>query len=198
MCGGVTAYTAMKRSGVRPGQWIVLEGAGGGLGHLGIQYAKAMGMRIIAIDGGKDKEELCKKLGAEYYLDFLTEKDLVAKVIEITTYGTHGVVVMAASRTVYEQAPYLCRPRGTVVCVGLPKEKFNVGAPPMVMVLRELNVVGSVTGTRRDVDEAFEFTARGLVRPILTKGRMEDINDFADKMLAGKLPGRAVVKISDD
>lgn len=70
MCGGVTAYVACKRSQVRPGQWVVLPGAGGGLGHFAVQYAKAMGMRIIAIDGGDDKKELCKRLGAEEYIDF--------------------------------------------------------------------------------------------------------------------------------
>jgi propanol-preferring alcohol dehydrogenase len=70
MCGGVTAYVALKRSEVRPGQWIVLPGAGGGLGHFAVQYAKAMGMRVIAIDGGEEKRKLCKDLGAEEYIDF--------------------------------------------------------------------------------------------------------------------------------
>lgn len=67
MCGGVTAYVACKRSNVRPGQWVVIPGAGGGLGHFGIQYAKHMGMRVIAIDGGDAKRDLCLKLGAEKY-----------------------------------------------------------------------------------------------------------------------------------
>jgi Zinc-binding dehydrogenase len=70
MCGGVTAYVALKRSNVRPGQWVVLPGAGGGLGHFAVQYAKAMGMRVIAIDGGDEKRDLCKKLGAEEFIDF--------------------------------------------------------------------------------------------------------------------------------
>jgi len=70
MCGGVTAYTALKRSEVRPGQWVVLPGAGGGLGHFAVQYAKAMGMRVIAIDGGEEKRKLCKDLGAEEFIDF--------------------------------------------------------------------------------------------------------------------------------
>lgn len=74
MCGGVTAYTACKRSAVKPGQWLVVSGAGGGLGHLGLQYAKAMGMRVIAIDGGEEKAKLCKDLGAEEYLDFTNVK----------------------------------------------------------------------------------------------------------------------------
>ena len=72
MCGGVTAYTACKRSSVRPGQWCVVFGAGGGLGHFATQYGKAMGMRMIAIDGGEDKRKLCKEeLGAEEYIDFV-------------------------------------------------------------------------------------------------------------------------------
>lgn len=70
----VTAYVACKRSAVKPGQWIVLPGAGGGLGHFAVQYAKAMGMRVIAVDGGDEKRDLCKKLGAEAFIDFTTTK----------------------------------------------------------------------------------------------------------------------------
>jgi propanol-preferring alcohol dehydrogenase len=77
MCGGVTAYTACKRSAVKLGQWIVLPGAGGGLGHFTVQYAKAMGMRVIAIGGGDEKRDLCKRLGTEVYIDFTTSKDIV-------------------------------------------------------------------------------------------------------------------------
>lgn len=154
-----------------------------------------MGMRIIAIDGGAEKKALCERLGAEHFIDFMTEKDIVARVKEITTWGAHGVVVTAASKAGYDQAPYLLRPGGTVVCVGLPKENFVAGAPPIVIALRRLNIVGSVTGTLKDVDEALDFTARGLVKPILVKGRMEDIDRFSEQMLAGKLPGRAVIDL---
>lgn len=84
----------LERSGVRPSQWVVLEGAGGCLGHKGIQYTKAMGMRIVAVDGGKDKKELCMKLGAERYLDLTTQKDIMEKVMDITTYGAHGVIAL--------------------------------------------------------------------------------------------------------
>lgn len=70
MCGGVTAYKALKKSKVRPGQWIVIPGAGGGLGHFAVQYAKAMGMRVIGIDGGDEKKELATRLGAEHFIDF--------------------------------------------------------------------------------------------------------------------------------
>lgn len=148
MCGGVTAYTACKRSAVRPGQWIVLPGAGGGLGHLAVQYAKAMGMRVIAVDAGEQKGKLCRDLGAEEYLDFTQIADLAAEVLRITKHGAHGVVVTAAAREGYAAAPHFLRPGGTMVAVGLPKETDVVaGAPPILLALKRLNIVGSVTGT---------------------------------------------------
>lgn len=153
-------------------------------------------MRIIAIDGGAEKGELCKKLGAEEYIDFTTTKDIAAEVMRITTYGAHGVLVTAATKEAYASAPTLLRPGGTVVAVGLPKDSSVVaGAPPILMCLKRLNVVGSVTGTLRDVDECLDFTARGLVHPILTKGTLEDVDKYCELMIAGKLPGRAVLKV---
>ncbi|THX02056.1 alcohol dehydrogenase [Aureobasidium pullulans] len=192
-----SAYTACKRSAVRPGQWIVLPGAGGGLGHLAVQYAKAMGMRIIAVDGGDDKGKLCKQLGAEHYIDFLSCKDVAAEVMKLTTFGAHGVIVFAATKEAYGSAPNFLRPGGTVVAVGLPKDETIIaGASPLTLVLKRLNIVGSVTGTLKEVEEALDFTARGLVRPILTKGTLEDVDRFLQLLDQGKLPGRAVLKIA--
>lgn len=196
MCGGVTAYVACKRSAVRPGQWLAIPGAGGGLGHLAVQYAKAMGMRVIAIDGGAEKQELCKRLGAEEYIDFAATPDVVAEVVRITGLGAHGVVVTAGSEAGYQSAPRMLRPGGTMVAVGLPADPAVVaGAPPLLLALKRLNIVGSVTGTLKDVQEALDFTARGLVRPILTRGSLEDVEKFCGLMREGKLVGRAVLKI---
>lgn len=167
------------------------------LGHFGIQYAKAMGMRVIAIDGGEAKRELCMKLGAEAFIDFTTATDIPAEVMKLTSYGAHGVIVFSATKAGYEQAPALLRPGGTMVCVGLPKDSTVVaGAHPITMCMKKLNVVGSVVGTLRECDEALEFTARGLVRPILTHGGLDDINRFCKEMDAGRLVGRAVIKIA--
>ena len=197
MCGGVTAYTACKRSAVRPGQWIVMIGAGGGLGHFGVQYAKAMGMRIIGIDGGAEKGKLCKDLGCEAFIDFTESKDIAAEIMKLTTYGAHGVIVFAASKGGYAMAPSLLRPGGTMVSVGLPQDPTVVaGAPPILLAMKRIQVVGSVTGTLKDVEEALDFTARGLVHPILTKGTLADVDKFCSLMAEGKLPGRAVLKVA--
>lgn len=197
MCGGVTSYVACKRSQVKPGQWIVIPGGGGGLGHLAIQYAKAMGMRVIAIDGGDEKRKLCMDLGAEYFIDYTKSNDVPAEVMEITKYGAHGVIVTAATREGYATAPRLLRPRGTLVAVGIPSDPTIVaGASPILISTKMLNVVGTLVGTLKDVDEALDFTARGLVHPVLTHGTLRDLNDILAKMAAGKLAGRAVLKIA--
>lgn len=148
LCGGVTAYTAVKRSAVRPGQWLVVLGAGGGLGHFGVQYAKVMGCRVIAVDGGEEKGKLCRDLGAEEYIDFLSVQDIPARVKELTTYGAHGAIVFAAAKASYELAPHLLRPSGTVVAVGLPTSTDVIcGASPLVLAMKRLNIVGNETGT---------------------------------------------------
>lgn len=138
-----------------------------------------MGMRVIAIDGGDEKQELCTKLGAEAFIDFQKTKDITAEVMKITTYGVHGVIVTAASKPAYDQAVALLRPKGTVVVVGLPKDATIIaGAVPMVMAMKQLKVVGSVVGSLNDVKEALDLTARDLVHvssfPILLAGSQTD------------------------
>ena len=122
-------------------------------------------MRVIAVDGGDSKRELCLSLGAEIYIDFKTTKDIATQVLKITGHGAHGIIVTAATRAAYETAPNYLRPNGTVVAVGLPTDPtIMAGAPPVAVALRRLKIVGSVTGSLQDVEEALDFTARGLVK----------------------------------
>jgi alcohol dehydrogenase, propanol-preferring len=122
-------------------------------------------MRIIAIDHGSTKEELCRKLGAEEFIDFGTTKDVAAEVKRITGAGAHGVVVTAFTKEAYEVAPSLLRPQGTMVCVGLPHDgTTRPGALPSTLILGQLKIVGSVVGTMKDVDEILDLVVRGLVK----------------------------------
>jgi len=156
-----------------------------------------MGMRVIAVDGGDTKRDLCMRLGAEKFIDFTTTDDIAARVMEITGMGAHGVIVTASSAAGYATAPGFLRPGGTVVAVGLPADPTVVaGAPPMLLCLRKLSIVGSVVGTLKDVDECLDFTARGLVHPIITKGTLQDLDRLCHDMKAGKLAGRAVLKVA--
>jgi propanol-preferring alcohol dehydrogenase len=113
-----------------------------------------MGMRVIAIDGGDAKRDLCLSLGAEKFIDFTSTSDIATEIMKITKYGAQGVIVFSATKAGYEQAPHLLRPGGTMVCVGLPKDTSVVaGGHPILMCMKKLNVVGSVVGTLKDVEE---------------------------------------------
>lgn len=126
LCAGLTVYKGLKESGARPGQTVAIVGAGGGLGALACQYAKAMGLRIIAIDGGDEKKEMTAKLGAESYIDFLTSEDVVKDVQAATAdgRGPHAVLLVATSEKPFQQAAEYVRPRGTVVLIGLPPNAY--------------------------------------------------------------------------
>jgi alcohol dehydrogenase, propanol-preferring len=106
LCAGITVYKGLKESGARPGQTVGIVGAGGGLGSLACQYAKAMGLEIIAIDGGSEKAEMTKKLGAKYFVDFETSKNVVEDVKAATEdgLGPHAVLLVAANEKPFQQA----------------------------------------------------------------------------------------------
>ncbi|KAJ3508083.1 hypothetical protein NM208_g15873 [Fusarium decemcellulare] len=197
MCGGFSAYAACKRSAVKPGQWIVILRGGGGVGHFAVQYAKAMGMRVIAVDGGKEKGQMCRDLGAEVFIDFRECKDMAADVKKITTYGTHGALVAAPTKEAYDMAPLLLRPRGTLVALAIPKDPSIIAGTSAALVGgNRMNIVGSLVGTKKEAEEALDFTARGLVHPVLTKGSIDEIDKYCDLLTAGRIPGRVVVKVS--
>src|SRR5690606_3089170 len=121
MCAGLTVYNALKISGARPGQTVTITGAGGGLGSYGVQYAKAMGLRVIAIDTGEEKANTVKTLGADAFVDFKTTQDLIKAVKSHTDgFGPHAAIVVAAVPQPYEEALEYVRPDGVVVAVGLP------------------------------------------------------------------------------
>jgi alcohol dehydrogenase, propanol-preferring len=121
-------------------------------------------MRVIGVDGGDEKRKLCINLGAEKYIDYTKTTEIVSEIMRITTYGAHGVLVTAHAKSAYAIAPFLLRPNGTLVAVGLPEDTTAVaGAHPGFMVQKQLHVTGSLVGTLKDVEEALDFTKRDLV-----------------------------------
>lgn len=122
MCSGATIYRGITEAGLKAGDWVVFSGAGGGVGHMGVQYAKAMGMRVIAVDGGSDKEEMCKKIGADHFVDFTKVKDVAAEVVKIADgRGAHGHIVTASNGAAYRGAIGFLRTSGVLMCIGLRK-----------------------------------------------------------------------------
>ncbi|KAJ3160508.1 alcohol dehydrogenase [Geranomyces variabilis] len=191
LCAGVTTYKGLKESEVKPGQWVIISGAGGGLGHLAVQYAKAMGMRVIGIDAGT-KSDFCHKLGCDEFFDF-KDKNIVKSILEVTSGGAHGALLAVAIPEPYEQAISYLRPWGTLVTLGLPKKGSIIPADIFTVVMQRLTIRGSIVGTRTDAIEALDFAARGLVKVHLETKGLSEIKDVLEEMEQGKISGRIVL-----
>ncbi|MEZ2145557.1 alcohol dehydrogenase AdhP [Bradyrhizobium sp. DN5] len=189
LCAGVTTYKGLKETEARPGEWVVISGVGG-LGHVAIQYAKAMGLKVAAVDIAEDKLALAREAGADLAVNALAA-GAVDNVLAATGGGAHGVLVTAVSTAAFAQALKMVRRKGTVSLVGLPPGEFPT--PIFDVVLKRITVRGSIVGTRRDLDEAIAFAADGKVKAEVTKVPLTQINDVFDRMKAGKIDGRMVL-----
>ena len=189
LCAGVTVYKGLKMTEARPGQWVVISGIGG-LGHIAVQYAKAMGLRVAAVDIADDKLDLARKHGAELVINALDGDPVAA--IQKATGGVHGVLVTAVHPAAFGQAIGMTRRGGTIVFNGLPPGDFP--APIFDIVLKGLTIRGSIVGTRQDMEEALQFYARGQIRPTISERRIDEVNEILDEMKHGKIDGRVVIR----
>jgi len=193
LCAGVTVYRALKYSQTLPHDWVVLPGAGGGLGHLAVQYAKYMGLRVIAIDTGEEKRKLCQKLGADAWIDFATCKDIVAEVKRIADgLGAHAAVVTTASSSGYTQAVDYLREGGTLMAVGLPA-KAKLDASIFFTVFKSISILGSYVGNRQDGIEAINIAASGKVKVFYACKPLKELENVYEDLGAGKIAGRVVL-----
>ncbi|MCH0629258.1 zinc-dependent alcohol dehydrogenase [Kocuria palustris] len=192
LCAGITVYKALKTAGLKPGQWVAISGAGGGLGSLAVQYAKAMGLRVVGIDGGAEKEQAARKLGAEAFVDFTKTKDVPAAVQDITGGGPHGVINVSVSEQAMQQSLEYVRKKGTVVLVGLPPNA-KVTANVLDTVVKSVDIVGSYVGNRADSAEAIDFFARGLIDYPIHVAGLSELPEIYKKMEKGEIVGRYVL-----
>lgn len=188
LCAGVTVYKGIRVTDTRPGQWIAISGIGG-LGHVAVQYAVAMGLHVVAVDVSDDKLELARKLGAALTVNAATQDPGAFVQKEIG--GAHGVLVTAVSRSAFAQALDMVRRGGTVSLNGLPPGDFPL--PIFSTVLNGITVRGSIVGTRRDLQESLDFAAEGKVRAHIHRDRLENINAIFAALKAGTVDGRIVL-----
>jgi alcohol dehydrogenase, propanol-preferring len=192
LCAGVTTYKGLKETEARPGQWVAISGVGG-LGHLAVQYAKAMGLHVAAIDLGEDKLALARQLGAEIAVDARTP-DAAQQIVRATGGGVHGALVTAVSREAFRQALGTLRSGGTCALVGLPPGDFPT--PIFDVVLKRLTIRGSIVGTRNDLTEALAFAAEGKVASTIETQPFDHVNEVMIRLRNGNVRGRVVLKLT--
>ena len=190
LCAGVTVYKGLKETDTKPGDTIVVSGIGG-LGHLAVQYAKAMGRSVIAVDIADDKLRLAKEMGADLTINAAVQ-DPIAEV-QNACGGAEGVLVTAVSEKAFAQAVGMLGKRGTMSLVGLPPGTFDLSI--FDTVLNRKTIRGSIVGTRMDLIEALQFAGDGKVACHYSTDKLDNINAIFDRMRAGAIDGRIVMAI---
>lgn len=189
LCAGVTVYKGLKECDLRPGQTVVISGIGG-LGHLAVQYARAMGLHVIAVDIAEDKLALASKLGAQETIN-AAKQDAISEVGGQG--GADGVLVTAVSNDAFTQGVGMLAPGGTMSLVGLPPGDFPLNI--FDIVLNRKTIRGSIVGTRADLSESLTFAAEGLVASHYSTDHLENINAIFEQMDQGRIDGRVVMQM---
>ena len=191
LCAGVTVYKGLKVTDTKPGDWVAISGIGG-LGHMAVQYAKAMGLNVIAVDIDDEKLALARKLGAELTVNARNVDP--AAFVKKAVGGARGVLVTAVSTKAFQQALGMVGRGGTVSLNGLPPGDFPLSI--FDTVLNGITVRGSIVGTRLDLQEALDFAGQGKVHATVATERLENVNSVFDRMRKGEIEGRIVLDMA--
>ena len=194
ICAGITTYKGIKETEAKPGEWIAISGCGG-LGHLAIQYAKAMGLFVCAIDIDDAKLAHAKQVGADAVIN-AKAGDPAAAVKKETGGGAHGVLITAPSLIAFKQGVGMTRKRGTCVLVGLPPGEFPV--PLFDVVANCITIRGSFVGTRHDMAEALAFATEGKVKADIELQPLSAINQIFNRLEHGDVASRVVLDFTRD
>ena len=191
MCAGVTVFNALRNSGARAGDVVAVQGIGG-LGHLGVQYARQMGFETVALGRGKDKEPLAKKIGAHHYFD----SNVVDPVAELQKLGGARVILATApSAKAISGVVEGLSPNGNLLVPAAPNDPLTVSVLSLIMGKR--SVSGCYSGTARDSQDTLEFSALSGVHPMIEKYPLSQVSQAYEQMHSGKARFRVVLTMND-
>jgi D-arabinose 1-dehydrogenase-like Zn-dependent alcohol dehydrogenase len=187
MCAGVTVFNALRNSGARPGDVVAVQGIGG-LGHLGVQYARKMGFHTVALALGKDKEPLAKKLGAHHYIDSAAV-DTAAALQKLG--GARVILATAPSAKAISAIVGGLGINGNLLIPAAANEPLSVSVMPLIMGRRQIS--GCYSGTARDSQDTLEFSALSDVHPMIEKFPLSRVAEAYERMHSGKVRFRVVL-----
>jgi len=191
LCAGITTYNALRNAGLRGGDLVAVQGIGG-LGHLGVQFARRMGFHTVAIGKGREKEKLAKDLGAHVYID--TAADDAAAVLQRMG-GARAILATAPSGDAMGPLVSGLAARGKLIVVGVPGDPIQLNAFPLVFGGR--SIYGSLTGTPIDNEDTLAFSVLENIRPMIETMPLEQAADAYARMIQGKARFRMVLVTKD-
>jgi D-arabinose 1-dehydrogenase-like Zn-dependent alcohol dehydrogenase len=191
LCAGITVFNSLRHSGARAGDLVAVQGIGG-LGHLGIQYARQMGFRTFAIGRGKDKEALARKLGAVHYVDTAAGDPAS----ELQKFGGASLILATApdSKSISALVNGLS-PDGTLLVVGASTEALTVS--PLQLIPARKSIQGWPSGTAKDSEDTLQFSALSGVRPMIERYPLEKAAEAFEQMISGRARFRAVLTMGE-
>jgi D-arabinose 1-dehydrogenase-like Zn-dependent alcohol dehydrogenase len=187
LCAGVTTFNALRNSGARGGELVAVLGLGG-LGHLGVQFARKLGFRTVTIARGQEKEALAHQLGAHHYIDSTAQNP--AK--ELQALGGASVILATVTNSAAMTATLGgLAPRGRLLVLGAAGEPMRL--PPAMLIGGQTGIVGHASGTSMDSQDTLAFSALTDVRPMIETRPLEEAQEAYDKMMAGNARFRMVL-----
>ncbi|HZQ67840.1 MAG TPA: alcohol dehydrogenase [Terriglobales bacterium] len=189
LCAGITVFNSLRNSIARAGDTVAIQGIGG-LGHLGIQYARQMGFRTVAIGRGKDKEELVRTLGAHDYID-AAEGEPAEQLKKMG--GARVILSTAPDAKSMSALQFGLKPAGELLVIGAPAEPISVNVGDLLGGRK--TVQGWPSGTSKDSEDTLQFSAQSGVRPMIEKFPMEKVNEAYQRMISGQARFRVVLTI---
>ena len=191
MCAGVTVYNALRNSGARAGDLVAVQGIGG-LGHLGIQYARRMGFETVAINRGNDKQTLAQELGAHHYID-ATASDVVSELQKLG--GARVILATAPNAAAISPLVDGLSPGGLLLVPAAPAEPLAISM--FSLISKRSSVAGWYSGTARDSQDTLEFSALSGVHPMVEKYSLDRVAEAYERMHSGKVRFRVVLTFGE-
>ena len=187
LCAGITTFNALRESGAGPGDLVAILGVGG-LGHLGVQFARRMGFETVAIARGTAKQELAEQLGAHHYIDS-TATDVAAALLELG--GAATILATVTASDAMSAAVGGLRPRGRMIVVGASPIRCRY--PPFALIPGSTGVIGHASGTSKDSEDTLRFSALQDVRPSIETYPLEEAAAGYARMMSGDARFRVVL-----
>jgi len=190
MCAGVTVFNALRNSGARAGDLVAVHGIGG-LGHLGVQYARQMGFETVAINRGNNKEPLARQLGAHHYID-ATAQDVVSELQKLG--GARVILATAPNAQAISVLVDGLAPSGKLLVPAAPAEPLTINV--FSLITRRSSVAGWYSGTARDSQDTLEFSSLSGVHPMIEKYPLDRVAEAYEQMHSGKVRFRVVLTLA--